>query len=937
MAQTAQINIKVDGKQAEGSVNSLNQSIQGATKNTTSLRAELRQVTQELQQLEPGSARFDELSQRAGQLRDTIQDTSAVINATAGSAIENLGTGLQGVATVGIGAFQGVTAAATLFGNENENLQKQLVKLQAAANLAQAINTFGSLGDVVTQVRASFAAFTTQLASSTVVTKIYNFVMNETTVAQVKETISTTAGTIAKGVQTAATWLLVAAKKALTTSTFTAANAMRVLKGAIVATGIGALVVILGECISLLMDMGSETESAADKQEKMAQAAEKTRQKLQDAAAAARDLNAASTGGLNDLERQLKVMTARGADYNAIYEKSIQIKNEELKLLQEQAFQEGINTNEELKNLKGKKLERAIYYRETRQNIMTEMEMSSIARSNAAKEEEEERKRAAQDAANKSKQLADERKREAEAAERDRQDKRKKELDIFNERLQREKDANKELRKLSVDEMVTTEQVGDVKISSITKITEKEQELMKLKIDMDEFEENLIQKGIQRTIQAEEEKWIKSKKPIEDFAKVREQIEKDGINNLLPVELELLEKKKKLYEQDTENRRKEFERLKELSIQTAEKIAYDTAIAQMEFDKQQEIRQVNQSKKSELKKQEEIFKIRQEYVDAQVSQLQQSEEIQQEILYQEYLNSVKIAEEKGEDTTQIESKYQNDRFNLHKDTTEKIQNLEDAAREDRDAKILAQADELAQELDKYFQMVSGLGNALNELAAVQTQNRLNQIDSEYNHEEERLKMLYDSKVISEEEFNDKKRALDFQRSEDELKLKRQQFKREKSMNIIQATMDTALSILSAMKTFGPPPSPLGIIAMAVAAAVGGIQIATISSQQFSAARGGIVPDNGKPSDVDSVPSMLAPGEAVINSRSTAMFPQTLSLINQAGGGIPLVPEMIQQGSSGSGTIFGENQPQQSIRAYVVETEITDTQRRIDRIQRAVEF
>jgi len=157
------------------------------------------------------------------------------------------------------------------------------------------------------------------------------------------------------------------------------------------------------------------------------------------------------------------------------------------------------------------------------------------------------------------------------------------------------------------------------------------------------------------------------------------------------------------------------------------------------------------------------------------------------------------------------------------------------------------------------------------------------------------------------------------------------------MNIIQATMDTALSILSAMKTFGPPPSPLGIIAMAVAAAVGGIQIATISSQQFSAARGGIVPDNGKPSNVDSVPSMLAPGEAVINSRSTEMFPQTLSLINQAGGGIPLVPEMIQQGSNGSGTIFGENQPQQSIRAYVVETEITDTQRRIDRIQRAVEF
>jgi hypothetical protein len=123
---------------------------------------------------------------------------------------------------------------------------------------------------------------------------------------------------------------------------------------------------------------------------------------------------------------------------------------------------------------------------------------------------------------------------------------------------------------------------------------------------------------------------------------------------------------------------------------------------------------------------------------------------------------------------------------------------------------------------------------------------------------------------------------------------------------------------------------------AINAGLAGVQIATISQQQFKAARGGIVPGNGNGS-VDSVPSMLAPGEAVINSNSAAMFPNTLSLINQAGGGISLAPEMPTQGSSGSGTVFADNRSNQPVKAYVVETEITSSQKRVNRIERSVEF
>ena len=105
---------------------------------TTSLKAELRSLTQELQNLEPGSAKFAELTQRAGQLKDQITDTNAAIQATAGSGVENLAKGFGGLASTGIAAFQGIASAQALFGVESEALGETLVRLQALAGLASA-------------------------------------------------------------------------------------------------------------------------------------------------------------------------------------------------------------------------------------------------------------------------------------------------------------------------------------------------------------------------------------------------------------------------------------------------------------------------------------------------------------------------------------------------------------------------------------------------------------------------------------------------------------------------------------------------------------------------------------------------------------------------------------------------------------------------------
>ena len=182
--------------------------IQKVTTNATSLRSELRRVTQELQGLEPGSARFRDLSLRAGELRDQIADTNAVIQATAGNTTERFGTALSTTLGVGITGFQGLVGAAQLFGSENEALQQTLIKLQGLLNLSQAITSFGGLRDQITQITAGFGLFNKAQAATTVAT-------TATTAATVAETAAVGASAVAVEGATVATGALGAAMTAL--------------------------------------------------------------------------------------------------------------------------------------------------------------------------------------------------------------------------------------------------------------------------------------------------------------------------------------------------------------------------------------------------------------------------------------------------------------------------------------------------------------------------------------------------------------------------------------------------------------------------------------------------------------------------------------------------------------------------------------------------
>lgn len=133
--------------------------------NTTgikSLRQELRETTIALQQA-TDPALIERLQQKAGQLKDTMADVNATIEATAGSATENLAKGLGKATSVGIAGFQGLISAQALFGDESKAVTETLVKLQALAGLSDALNSLGALGDTMTEIKASFIAAASKL------------------------------------------------------------------------------------------------------------------------------------------------------------------------------------------------------------------------------------------------------------------------------------------------------------------------------------------------------------------------------------------------------------------------------------------------------------------------------------------------------------------------------------------------------------------------------------------------------------------------------------------------------------------------------------------------------------------------------------------------------------------------------------------------------
>ena len=90
----------------------------------------------------------------------------------------------------------------------------------------------------------------------------------------------------------------------------------------------------------------------------------------------------------------------------------------------------------------------------------------------------------------------------------------------------------------------------------------------------------------------------------------------------------------------------------------------------------------------------------------------------------------------------------------------------------------------------------------------------------------------DQKKQIEEKFAQQKYQVQLKAFNEEEKIKKAQFARDKALRLAQVGIDTASAIVKGIAQFGPPPSPAGIFAIASASLVGITQAMAIMNQKY---------------------------------------------------------------------------------------------------------
>jgi hypothetical protein len=303
-----------------------------------SLKAQLREATAEVtklsEQFGASSKEAVNAAKRAAELKDQIGDAKSLIDAFNPDAkFKALTASLSGVAG-GFSALQGATA---LFGKENEDLQKTLLKVNSAMALSQglqavgeSIDSFKQLGTVIkTQVVSAFSTLRGAL-------------------------IATGIGALAIGIG------------------LVAANFDKVKKAVLnLVPGLAQVGTFFSNIITKVTDFVGVTSQA----ERALASLEKTTKR-----------------GNEGIEARIKVLTAQGGKEKEIYELSKQQGEAELNFLRAKLkTKEGL-TDEELKKFRDLKTEQAVLDAQEQKRINDGLKDAAKASDDANKEAAAKRK-----------------------------------------------------------------------------------------------------------------------------------------------------------------------------------------------------------------------------------------------------------------------------------------------------------------------------------------------------------------------------------------------------------------------------------------------------------------------------------------------------------------------------------------------------------------
>jgi hypothetical protein len=638
----------------------------------------------------------------AANLKDEIGDLKAQTLALSSDFV-GLDTSLQAIET-GAAAFQGIQSAVALTGVESEALTQTMVKLQAVQGLVNSVS-------IIANNLNKEAILGIQLRNA--IEKVGNFIRTGTVAGL-------TAQATAQGVVTTATTATTVASKAL--------------RAALVATGIGAFIVLLGFAADAMGMFGDETEDAEEKQKELDRQIAQTNSTIE---SQARVIASVSDIIEDRVQQEINAAKRRGAseqEINKITKEGLQDRLAFLKQEEEAA-----------KNF---------YFKKIKDLKASNKEMD-----------------AAEEAFNKvSKERRDlQRKIDNEDADREYksiQDRQKRQKDASDKRLKAQQDEAKRLAELA-------RKANEDRIKA-------EDEQFQLSIDL--MAEN-----------AQKELLLSTMK----YDKMRDQAHGNAVL------------------------------LAEITTQEmAERLAIVNKYNQMELDKiaEQEAKKkslrdqvqrfLNTDRDNELLDLEEWYK-QQEAINLKAFQ---SGAIDEETFYDAGL---KAQEEYRKKKADIDKKY----GDIAK---------EEAGKE-RD-EIIANIQQAIETTQKYFDEIKKINDVINEVDQLRLDRIASNREADLANLDQNLKaqlnqegLTADQRAEIEQKFAIQKYNIELKAYQEEEKIKKAQFIREKALKIGQIAMDTASGV---MKAAAASPLTFGLPWSAFVAGLGIAQAGVVASQQY---------------------------------------------------------------------------------------------------------
>ena len=260
-----------------------------------------------------------EAAKRVAFLKDAIGDAKTMSDQFNPDAkFKAVASSLAGVA----GGFSAVQGVMALFGKENKNVEAALLKVNAAMALSQGLNAVGDSID-------SFKTLGAQIKASTIFIEL-NSAANKTAAV---------------------------AQKAFGFAVAETSTGFKVLKGAIISTGIGALVILLGSVIANFDAISNWIKSSplGALAKGVGALVEQFTDFVGITSAAERNLNKLSVANKRaneDIENRIKVLKAQGGSEKEIYDLKIKQTDNELATLRESLKTKGKLTEDEQKQFR---------------------------------------------------------------------------------------------------------------------------------------------------------------------------------------------------------------------------------------------------------------------------------------------------------------------------------------------------------------------------------------------------------------------------------------------------------------------------------------------------------------------------------------------------------------------------------------------------------